>query len=388
MRLSWPKLIAFVSVSCVCFLPSPADADFDSFPIINSAVVDYGNKTITISGANFGLGPVITLGGVTLAVQTATSTQLVANFPAASPPSGFTPGTYFLKVKFNSDDPAFFVVALGAVGPAGPSGPQGPPGAPGQQGPAGAPGVQGPAGPPGPSGMAPGDAYILGAPDGANLPNSVANPTAYFGMDAQPPLPGALDDEFNGSSLNTSRWMWFNQGGATAALGNSLITLQDPASLDLDMRGIYQNVPAPPWTVVTKLVALDMAAYANYGQTGLFLVDGSGGAITCALSVRSTNPTFGFDISYWSSGSFWNTSATGVIDTMPTLIFPLWFKVQDDGNNVTCSFSRTGVLYFQVGSVSRTAWLSSGPTGIGLLIGSNGANAVVNGTYEYFRQIQ
>lgn len=150
--------------------------------------------------------------------------------------------------------------------------------------------------------------------------------------------------------------------------------------------GIYQNLASPPWTVVTKLVALDMAAYANYGQVGVLLIDGSGRAITCSLSVRSTSPTFGFDMSYWNSGSSWANSATGVIDTMPTVIFPLWFKIQDDGSNITCSFSRTGVLYFQVGSVNRTAWLSSGPTGVGLLIGSNGANAVVNGTYEYFRQ--
>jgi hypothetical protein len=234
----------------------------------------------------------------------------------------------------------------------------------------------------------PGDTYVIGQADPVNLTNSVANPTAYFGTDAQPPRPGSLDDEFNGSSLNPSRWMWFNQGGASATLGNSLLTLQAPANSGLDTRGIYQNLPSPPWTVVTKLVAMDMAAYANYGQVGLFLIDGSGRAITCALSVRSTNPTFGFAIEYWNSGSSWSASPNGVVDIMPTVVFPVWFKLQDDGNNITCSFSRTGVLYFQVGSVGRSAWLNSGPTGVGLLVGSNMSNAVVNGTYEYFRQTQ
>ena len=198
-----------------------------------------------------------------------------------------------------------------------------------------------------------------------------------------------MDDEFNGSSLNNSRWNWFNQGAASATVASSLLTLQDPANGGLDTRGIYQNVPSGPWTVVTKLVAMDMAAYNSYGQVGLFLVDGSGRAITCALSVRSSNPTFGFDISYWNNGSSWSNSPTGVLYTMPTVVFPLWFKLQDDGNNnITCSFSRTGVLYFPVGSVSRTAWLSGGPTGVGLLVGSNMSSAVVNATYEYFRQIQ
>lgn len=134
-----------------------------------------------------------------------------------------------------------------------------------------------------------------------------------------------------------------------------------------------------------------MASYANYAQVGLFLTGGNGRAITCALSVRSTTPAFGFEFSNWSSGTTWNSFATspGMVGTMPSVTFPIWLKVQDDGTNITCSFSRTGTLYFPVGSVSRTAWLSSsGPTGVGLLIGSNGANAVVNGTYEYFRQTQ
>ena len=197
-----------------------------------------------------------------------------------------------------------------------------------------------------------------------------------------------MDDEFNGSSLNTSRWSWFNQGGATATVANSLLTLQAPANWGNDTRGVYESVPSAPWTAVAKLVALDMAAYANYGQVGLFLTDNSGKAITCAFSVRSTTPTFGFDMSYWSNGATWSSSPSGEVGMASTVAFPLWFKVQDDGKNITCSFSRTGIMYFQLGSVSRTAWLSSGPTGVGLLIGSNGSNAVVNGTYEYFRQTQ
>lgn len=289
---------------------------------------------------------------------------------------------------------------LGLPGPQGPAGPQGPKGNPGPAGPigpTGLPGVAGPAGPQGPagptgpqgpSGVNPGDTYVIGQADPANLTNSVANPTAYFGLNAQPPIPAVLDDEFNGSSLNTSRWLWFNQGGATATVANSLVTLTAPANPGLDTRGIYQNVPAPPWTVVAKLVALDMATYTNYAQTGMFLVDGSGRAMTCDLSVRSNTPTFGFDLGYWNNGWSWNESPSGIVDTTPTLIFPLWFKVQDDGTNITCSFSRTGIMYFQVGKVPRTAWLNSGPTGVGLLIGSNDSNAVVNGTFEYFRQIQ
>jgi len=294
----------------------------------------------------------------------------------------------------------------GLPGPAGPQGPQGPkgnagqvgpvgpvglPGPAGSQGPQGTPGPQGPAGPTGPqgpSGVVPTDTFVTGSQDSHNLSMAVANPTAYFGMNAQPIVPGRLDDEFNGNSLDTSRWTWFNQGGASVTVANSLMTLQAPANTANDTRGVFQNAPAPPWTVVAELVALDMSAYANYGQAGLFLVDNSGKAITCALSVRSTTPTFGFDMSYWSNGATWSSSPSGEVSTMSTVTFPLWFKVQDDGSNITCSFSRTGIMYFQVGSASQTSWLSSGPTGIGLMVGSNGSGQLVNATYEYFRQVQ
>lgn len=236
--------------------------------------------------------------------------------------------------------------------------------------------------------MAPQGAYVLGKQDWNNLPTSVANPTAYYGLDAEPAIRGGLDDEFNGVSLDTTRWSWFNQGGASTSLGNSLVTLQAPPNGGQDTRGIYQTAPSPPWTVVAKLVALDMASYANFAQTGILLVDGSGKAVTCAMSVRSTSPTFGFDFSYWNSGSSYNSTPMGVVDTMPTVVFPLYLKVEDDGTKITCSFSRTGTTYFQVGEVNRTQWLPFGPQGVGLLIGSNASNQVVAGTYEYFRQTQ
>lgn len=290
--------------------------------------------------------------------------------------------------------PSGLMGATGAIGPTGPLGPSGSQGPAGPSGPIGANGPQGPVGPSGPtgpqgpSGVVPQSTYVVGNQDWNNLPTSVANPTAYYGLDAEPAKSGSLDDEFNGASLNTTRWSWFNQGGASASLGNSLVTLQVPAYLGADARGIYQTAPAPPWTVVAKLVAMDMASYTNYAQVGILLVDGSGKAVTCAMTVRSTTPTFGFDISYWYNGGSWSNSATGVLDTMSTLVFPLYWKVQDDGTKITCSVSRTGTTYFQVGEVNRTQWLPIGPQGVGLLIGSNSSNQVVAATYEYFRQTQ
>ena len=127
----------------------------DAVPVITSAVVDYGGKTLTISGRQFGTGPTVTLASVTLTVQGATSTQIVATFPVSQPPSSLAPGDYSLNVVFTNRTLARFVATVGSVGPVGPPGPQGPAGlagAQGPQGPAGLQGTQGVAGSPGPKG--------------------------------------------------------------------------------------------------------------------------------------------------------------------------------------------------------------------------------------------
>jgi hypothetical protein len=119
------------------------------YPIVSRAVVNYGSKTLTISGTNFGSNPIIKLSGLTLTRQSATTTQIVAAFPTSSAPADITPGTYFLSVIFSNNKVAVFAVALGTVGPAGAPGPPGPKGDKGDNG---SPGPQGPTGPQGPEG--------------------------------------------------------------------------------------------------------------------------------------------------------------------------------------------------------------------------------------------
>lgn len=123
----------------------------NAIPLINAATVNYTNNTLTLLGTGFGTSPKVTLGTAVLTVQSASSTRIVAAFPADSPPATFSPGSYFLTVTSNNQIPAIFDVALGTVGP-GPQGPQGPQGNQGPKGDSGAIGPQGPQGQQGPQG--------------------------------------------------------------------------------------------------------------------------------------------------------------------------------------------------------------------------------------------
>jgi hypothetical protein len=210
-------------------------------------VVNYNGKTLTISGTNFGTSPTVTLGTVLLGVQSATATQIVANFPPASPPSNFAPGDYFLQVVFANKTVTIFDVTLGVVGPqgmqgligpqgpkgdtgaAGPQGPKGNTGATGAAGPAGAQGQQGNAGPQGSVGPQgpPGAAGAAGAPgtngtNGTGVPGCTA-PTVYLVISN-----GALacqsrfNDNGDGTVTdNTTGLMWEKKTGTVGTANPS-----------------------------------------------------------------------------------------------------------------------------------------------------------------------
>jgi Protein of unknown function (DUF1566)/Collagen triple helix repeat (20 copies)/IPT/TIG domain len=186
------RLVGFavgLIVSCG-FISAPAQAA--GLPLIVSATVNYTNKTLTITGQNFGSSASVTLDSMTFPTMSSSSSQIVADFPNSTPPSSFTPGTYFLTLQFKNQLPAVFAVDIGANGPAGPaggSGPVGPQGAQGIQGLTGATGATGAMGPPGPmgatgaaGGQGPAGAQGAAGPAGATGAQGPAGPQGSQGV--------------------------------------------------------------------------------------------------------------------------------------------------------------------------------------------------------------
>ena len=153
----------------------PLESRAAGLPQIISVTVNYSQKTLTITGQNFGSRPTITLDSTIFPTMSAAGNQIVADFPNSTPPSSFAPGTYFLTVEFKNQLPAIFAVDIGANGPTGATGPQGSPGSPGAAGATGPAGPLGPAGSPGPMGAtgSPGTPGIQG-PQGAPGPQGPA----------------------------------------------------------------------------------------------------------------------------------------------------------------------------------------------------------------------
>jgi hypothetical protein len=158
-----------LSILVLTGLATP-NAQAAGLPVVISATVDYTHKTVTITGQNFGSSPTVTLDSMTFPTMSSASKQIIADFPNTSPPSSFTPGTYFLTVTFRNQLPTIFAVDIGANGAPGPMGPAGAPGA------AGVAGAMGPAGPVGPQG-GPGPM----GPPGATGAQGAAGPAGAIG---------------------------------------------------------------------------------------------------------------------------------------------------------------------------------------------------------------
>ncbi len=370
--------------------PESHDQDRDRFPDPLAVLVVSSDP----SGAHVAIDGVDTRQLTPMGIELKVGMHQVA---VSMTGSTWNPDTRTVEIIRGNNDLSVTLLPKVTAGSPGPQGPQGPAGPQGPQGNTGAQGPAGPVGPQGPAGTITGvaapaqDLFVLGSPDPTNLPNSVSNPTVYLSPDVQPARPGTLDDEFNGTSLNTARWTWFNQdtatGNATATVANGLLTLSAPPAASTSMNGITQPVPGTPWTVVLKVSGMDLMPMQPFPLCALVLTDSTGKFIVFGTSFRNEQASLGLSVDYWESVSAYSGFSPFPAASLPSY-FPWWLKVQDDGTNLTFSYSGTGSVYTPVVTVPRTAFLSSGPTSIGLAVGSDAAGTAVNGAFDYFRRVQ
>src|SRR5438093_13001472 len=86
---------------------------------LSEVLLDYDQQQLDIIGQNFGASATASLGGNTLTIVSASSTNIIATMPSVPA------GTYELELATTNGSNSF-EVTLGAAGPAGPTGPPGP----------------------------------------------------------------------------------------------------------------------------------------------------------------------------------------------------------------------------------------------------------------------
>lgn len=190
-------------------------------------------------------------------------------------------------------------------------------------------------------------------------------------IDRPPNVPGSLDDEFNGSSLNTSRWTWLDQGTASAkvAYGRLHLLLNENSNR---MRGIYQSTPSGTWKVQAKVHMPIMAD----GDQGLHLF----AAQSTSGDVRSmawwSRDIRGISFSSPSSSALGWGLATNA--DSPTA----YFQIEWDGTDVIASASHNGVEWTELSS--QTTAYTPAIVGIGI---TNAVNSFAVYQVSWFRRV-
>ena len=230
--------------------------------------------------------------------------------------------------------------------------------------------------------------YILGATSAA-YSAAVVNPGLYGSANNAPASPKSLDDEFPGSSLNTStRWTWVNQGSATATVANSYLSLAAPNTGSAGTGSwnyIYQTAPATPWTV-TMVMSFN-APNINYTYGGLVLSDSTGKLVTFGPLYDTDFGNAVVAVDHYASPTSY-TSTPFSVKSIAGVSAPVYLRIQDDGTNLNFSMSMQGQGYVLLYTESRTAELASGPTRVGLGENCQAGSGICDVETDWFRQTQ
>lgn len=239
---------------------------------------------------------------------------------------------------------------------------------------------------PGGSGAPTSDVYVLGSADYSNLANSVVNPTAAYGVDVAPVSAGTLDDEFAGSSLNTStRWTWANQIGATATVKNSLCSLYSPKVAGDHWHCILQAIPAAVTYEVTCKVTPFTALASDFQGAGMCITDGT--ANTNKLLFFGFNHTTnqGIVVNRYSDFQTFVSATLASAGWTYAVAGPMYLRIKDNsGGNLDFSFSSDGISWYNLFSYARTTFLT--PAYIGLAIESCNASVDMWMSCDWFRR--
>jgi hypothetical protein len=164
-----------------------------------------------------------------------------------------------------------------------------------------------------------------------------------------------------------ANFSWINQGTATTASTvnpNGVYFLAPAISGGSNMIVRYVAAPATPYHVQTYIQPTFLQ---NDYAWGLVFVESGSGKMVSHFMQQSDSPAHAKAAvvkhpSATTGGSYY----TGF--PLIGLMFPNWFRVGDDGTNLTFDFSPDGNNWWNMFTVSRTDYLTTGPNQVGFFL--------------------
>ncbi len=196
--------------------------------------------------------------------------------------------------------------------------------------------------------------------------------------DAVPSSPNALDDEFNGNSLNTAtKWSWVNQQSTAAAVGNRHLTLVYGSGGINQTCGVVQGISGAFKARCKVAVHSHMTAV----QGGLWLRQSSDGKIVnFHLAAEG-----GFLIGGFTTPATSSVTSAYMSTTVPKPGQQVYLEIEEDATNRHFRYSCTGAdgTFYTLLSHAKATFLTTNEIGVSI----RPFNGAVLAAFEWFRRI-
>lgn len=210
--------------------------------------------------------------------------------------------------------------------------------------------------------------------------------------DAHPVSPDALDDEFEATSLD-GKWIWVNQGGASAILHNGSILLAGDTTGGANNNVLQQAITGASWTIQAGRLFMRSGSVAGSNSSiGIIVRNSANSHITLfgmftapAITqlVQQLNSPTSVSSNTLSAGSL----PAGILgDTGESA--PVYYRIVYDGTNLKYQVSGTGIegTYYQLYAESVASWLGA-ITHVGFGVNSANAGTAVQLICDSFRKL-
>ena len=176
-------------------------------------------------------------------------------------------------------------------------------------------------------------------------------------------------------------WSWLNQGSATITSGRRFEYLEGVADATDIVRARIKTLAASSnYTITACLMPrfYNNNSSGGFPNAGICLTDGTTTATSNVLifgvymQATLVGGTYQFYTRKYDDAATFN--ANGVFDADPVVMGGglVWLRIQDNGTNRLFSFSADGRNFLQIGSESRTTFLT--PTHAGFYCNSHAAS--------------
>ena len=172
---------------------------------------------------------------------------------------------------------------------------------------------------------------------------------------------------------------FINQGGATSYGANGALGISAPATATENMRILIQAAPATPYTKTAKFI-FNSQGIANTRCGSVFRESSTGKLIPYWFIASATAGLYSYTIDKFTNpttyaGSSYNP--LGFASTPPNAT-DAFFRMADDGVNLTWSWSKDGIVFTQQDQRLRTDFMAGGPDQIGFVTEPEQATAGTN----------